>query len=636
MMKLFGGGKRNMNSGGEAKTICAILISVFLGITVISSLGGNTSTNDNHAPNQTEISDNTSSIPIQEPTTIPGTMIDESGKFLIVQGERDYKVIPDKYNTGCSGELEKIDGKTEINGIALAYSDNKLIFDFYYTNKKFSGTVIFENYDFSKYPVVIYHEDQITGRKINFVFKNCKFFSFGNSRLASDTFSYEFYDCSFAKFNGSNASFHNCWFGGTYIDGMVPFNNITVEDCYFSNYASNDPKGNGTHSDGTQIYGYSDAMVQNVLFSNCRFEIPAVQTTKSTAYVNACIMLALEYNNGDNIRFKDCVVNGGGYSIYAGKMEGLTLTNASFENIKIGAAKLYGNIYPKTDKDVVFTNVENQDALYVSSVWNDGSKTHVVVSNDTAEERILRIVTGITTQDFTIKRCAGGDLLRYDNYDMPFEEFPFDIDISVDAKADYVICFDVTDGCENQIRYVSFDGKDTYYSINTKPEQADPTPTEEVSMDFSDMEPISGKCGKNITYYLDNSGILKIEGSGSIYGYNSHNPAPWMEYAELITSIQLTEGITRIGSQAFRALKNVEQINLPKSLTDINSNAFIGCSSLKYISIYSGVTKIEDYAFHGTKLTECKFYGSKDEWENIIIGSYNKPLVSCTKVYMDE
>ena len=208
-----------------------------------------------------------------------------------------------------------------------------------------------------------------------------------------------------------------------------------------------------------------NSMVKNVLFSNCRFEVPAVQSTTSTSSVNACIMLQLEYNDGDNINFEDCILNGGGYTIYAWtKFDHLKLTNVNFKNIRVGDAKLYGNIYPKIGENVVvisvnnndnvnkyyiivnkqekevikektdnvvFKDVTDQDALYVSSVWNDGSKIHVIVSNDTDEERILRVVSGTVVTEYVIKPCLGGSKLRYENFDPPFEEFPFDIDISI-------------------------------------------------------------------------------------------------------------------------------------------------------------------------------------------------------------
>ena len=442
----------------------------------------------------------------------------------IAPSDNDIRVIPDRYNTGCKGDLYRINGDKTINGVSIVYSGGNLVFDFYYRNTNISGTVVIENCDFSDYSVVIYHESAIKGRKIKLVFKNCNFSGFRNGRPESDVFSYEFYDCSFVGFNGSNAIFCNCRFGGSYNDGIVPFSNITVKDSYFLDFAPTESLTNGLHSDGTQMYGYSDSKVQNIIFSNCRFEVPAVLNTGCTSRVNACIMLQLEFNDGDNIKIEDCIINGGGYSIYAwSKNDNYKLTNVIFKNIKIGDAKLYGDIYPRVGDNVEFTDVVNQDLLYVSSVWNDGEYTHVIVSNDTNTDRIIRVVTGAGSYDYVIKRCLGGDELRYDNFNKDFEEFPFDIDIQIKADADYVICFDVTNGYENQIRYVSFDGNPTYYNSNNIVDMASTEllPDEEIKTAI-----IEGKCGENISYYLDKDGSLIIDGIGEMNNYHSQIQRP--------------------------------------------------------------------------------------------------------------
>ena len=385
--------------------------------------------------------------------------------MLIEQTDYDKRVIPDKYNTGCKGSLIQVTDSTDISGIKFQNRNGLLVVDYYYVNKLESGTYTIENYDFSKMQLRFYYEDMISDKEINIIFRNCKFGSVSTMRPISNNITYTYNNCTIKHFGGSNSSFNRCRFGDSYVDGLVPFSNVTVKDCYFANFASNDPESNGAHSDAVQMYGYSDSMVQNVLFSHCRFEAPSVKTTKSTAAVNACILLGLEFNNGANIKIEDCILNGGGYTISAGKNEGFVLTNVYFTNLKIGAARLFGKIYPNNDQSVVFTNIDDQDSLYVSSVWNDGNKTHVIVSNDTGEDRTLRIVTGNGTKDYTIKACPDGNKLRYELTDVPFEDFPFDIDISFEDTKSFIICFDVTDGHEKQIRYVSFDGKPTYYAI---------------------------------------------------------------------------------------------------------------------------------------------------------------------------
>ena len=558
-------------------------------------------------------------VPVEE---TPVTISVKQEK-IISQMDNDYHVIPDKYNTGCKGKLEKVTGSFFAGEIELRESGGKITFDFFYRNKDASGTYVIENYDFSNFGLAFNSESKVSGKKINIVFNNCKFSTINTMRQSSEVFTYTFNDCTIRQFLGSNSTFNRCKFGDSYSDCMIPFNNITVKDCYFSNLASNDTTGNGKHSDGTQMYGYSDSMVQNVLFSNCRFEIPAVKTTQSTAAVNACVTLGLEYNNAKNVKVENCILNGGGYTIYATKKhDQLSMSEVYFTNIKVGDAKLFGSIYPSIAENVTFTNVVDQDSLYVSSVWYDGAKTHIIVSNDTSKERILRVVTGTTSKDYTIKACLGGSALRYDNFDLSFEEFPFDIDISIDAKKDYVLCFDVTDGIEKQIRYVSFDNMPTYYTVEANAEPI-----------LNGGYIIEGKCGNDITYTLDKEGTLKIEGKGAMFNYDSKKPAPWSEYATSVVNVELSEGITHIGTQAFRKMINIQSIKLPKTLTKIGSNAFIGCGGLKYLTFYSGVTNIGKYAFNGTKLIKCNYYGSEDEWNSITIEANNNPLLNCERIY---
>ena len=146
---------------------------------------------------------------------------------------------------------------------------------------------------------------------------------------------------------------------------------------------------------------------------------------------------------------------------------------------------------------------------------------------------------------------------------------------------------------------------------------------------------IEGSCGKDIIYRINSKGTLWIEGSGEMYDYNGMNPAPWLAYSDTIKSIFISEGITRIGVQAFRMMYNVERIDLPQSVSIIDANAFIGCSNLKNISFCSGVTTIKGYAFYATKLEKCTYYGSRNEWEDIKIDWYNTPLLSCEKEYIE-
>ena len=132
-----------------------------------------------------------------------------------------------------------------------------------------------------------------------------------------------------------------------------------------------------------------------------------------------------------------------------------------------------------------------------------------------------------------------------------------------------------------------------------------------------------GKCGNNLTWELNDEGVLTISGTGEMEDYwTSRRPAPWYYYLNLITSVNIEYGVTTIGECAFDDCGNITSIKIPDSVTSIGEYAFnecrnlvdihipqsveiIGhsafekCSSLKEITIPEGVTVIESYLFMG-------------------------------------
>ena len=55
---------------------------------------------------------------------------------LIMPTQCDVRIIPDKYNTGCKGDLVLLDGETKVEGITVTYSGKKMVLDFKYRNKE--------------------------------------------------------------------------------------------------------------------------------------------------------------------------------------------------------------------------------------------------------------------------------------------------------------------------------------------------------------------------------------------------------------------------------------------------------------------------------------------------------------------
>lgn len=89
---------------------------------------------------------------------------------------------------------------------------------------------------------------------------------------------------------------------------------------------------------------------------------------------------------------------------------------------------------------------------------------------------------------------------------------------------------------------------------------------------------ISGECGPNTNWYIDEeNNRLIIDGEGVMYDYNDAD-APWTQYAEIIDYIIIREGVTSIGNNAFVNCGSFDEITLPQSITSIGDNAFAGCT----------------------------------------------------------
>ena len=89
---------------------------------------------------------------------------------------------------------------------------------------------------------------------------------------------------------------------------------------------------------------------------------------------------------------------------------------------------------------------------------------------------------------------------------------------------------------------------------------------------------------------------------GNKYGEKIFVPHYAFQYWTTIETINLPEGITHIGQNAFYGCSSLKNINIPDSITVINSYAFYECTSLTSINIPNGT--IGDFVFCGC--TELK------------------------------
>ena len=112
----------------------------------------------------------------------------------------------------------------------------------------------------------------------------------------------------------------------------------------------------------------------------------------------------------------------------------------------------------------------------------------------------------------------------------------------------------------------------------------------------------TGQCGQNLTWRYDpETGVLTIEGEGSMWDYDSLKLMPWFQYAGNIKKIVLSNGVTSIGKNAF-ACCAVEEVEFPETLKTIGARAFYQCEKLEKVDLSkTQVTTVAQEAFSGCK-----------------------------------
>ena len=75
----------------------------------------------------------------------------------------------------------------------------------------------------------------------------------------------------------------------------------------------------------------------------------------------------------------------------------------------------------------------------------------------------------------------------------------------------------------------------------------------------------SGTCGDNLTWTIDENGILTISGSGAMNNGNESSLFPVGNVKKVI----IKSGVTSIGNHAFRGCSQLVTLTLPNTLSSI-------------------------------------------------------------------
>ena len=128
------------------------------------------------------------------------------------------------------------------------------------------------------------------------------------------------------------------------------------------------------------------------------------------------------------------------------------------------------------------------------------------------------------------------------------------------------------------------------------------------SIKLAYAEVYSGTCGKDVTgsktlrWSFDTStGVLDITGYGSMDLYQTKD-APWEAYKSMITTVNLTDRLKRIGDNAFKNCINLTAITIPDSVHTIGSGAFYN-TRISEINIPDQLKSIAKETFYKTNIS---------------------------------
>lgn len=140
-----------------------------------------------------------------------------------------------------------------------------------------------------------------------------------------------------------------------------------------------------------------------------------------------------------------------------------------------------------------------------------------------------------------------------------------------------------------------------------------------------------GTFANNLKWELSVDGILTINGEGDMPEYK-RDDGPWKSYSDSIYEIQIGNGITRIGSQAFCELENLRKVVMASSVASIGSNAFDECESLSDVQFSENIIRVGSKAFSDTA-----WYDNQPSGKMIYIGKVayfykSKRFINVTKI----
>ena len=134
----------------------------------------------------------------------------------------------------------------------------------------------------------------------------------------------------------------------------------------------------------------------------------------------------------------------------------------------------------------------------------------------------------------------------------------------------------------------------------------------------------SGTCGDNVTWTLNDEGLLAVSGVGALpdYAYSGANAAPWTKYRSTIKAVEIGKDITAIGEFSFYSMTALASVTFEEGskLTSIGKGAFGYSDVLETITIPATVKTIASHAFYFSD--GLKSVSFEDDSALVSIGAY--------------
>jgi len=123
-----------------------------------------------------------------------------------------------------------------------------------------------------------------------------------------------------------------------------------------------------------------------------------------------------------------------------------------------------------------------------------------------------------------------------------------------------------------------------------------------VSMSIN-AQTTSGDCGypnaADVQWSYEGT-TLKLTGAGAMADF-AYGEAPWSNFADQMKYVEIEEGVTSVGNQAFAGFEALRSVTFPSNgFTRIGEYAFSGCISYKNLNLPTSLTTIETGAFSGS------------------------------------